>query len=149
MMMVVMGEILDFREKGDVATPHGIIEWRQDKWIDDEVASVQIAVLEKTLGAKVSRIKDDFGRVCFTADTEVPPIVWGSLSHALKIWRFIPEIELPWAVNELLYDRWVRSRSGKELRIVGGISSLDDDQEEGDEFEVRYRIRGRFSRDKK
>ena len=92
-MVVVFSEYLDIFETKNLGVPSGLRHWRQDV-SDHNTADWKVALIGELLNADTIVIKDDENKPCIIADTNADPIVWGALSRALKIRRFIPKSEL-------------------------------------------------------
>lgn len=94
-MANVLGEVLDIEEgTGDRAVAHGLIEWFQTQYDDDDVSPWKIELLENLLGAEAKIVTDEHDLPCVIVNTQEDPIVWGSLCRSLRIRRFIPASEL-------------------------------------------------------
>ena len=50
--------------------------------------------MEEVLGTKTRVIKDEENRDCVIIDTDLEPIVWGTVARALHIRRLVPQSEL-------------------------------------------------------
>lgn len=131
-MANALGDILDFQRSPDIpAIVHGLIQWRQCDFDNDECSDTKLDLLEDVLESDVEILTDDDGRDCLTSDTLMPPIVWAGLCQALRIRRFVPRSEL----SKLQLDK--RHSADEELASTHVVDRPDSIEELSQGIRIR------------
>lgn len=94
-MANMLGECLYIRDgEKSLATTHGIREWRQCYYNDEEITQWKIDMISELLKAPVRIVNNSMGEKVVVVDTMAPPIVYASIARALRIRELMPESEL-------------------------------------------------------
>lgn len=93
-MANILSEMLYMKDhQGRPAIAHGFVQWKQRQYDQDPIDPWKVMLIEELLGAKAEVILDDDDLPAIVMDTSEEPIVWATLSRALRIRRFIPKSE--------------------------------------------------------
>lgn len=146
-MVNYLGEMLDINEhRSGLATPHGLIQWRNEKTANyipiKNADDWRVKLLSELLNnPPLSIWKDETGKEVVVADTDEDPIIWGSLCRAMCIRRFVPK----------KYVRYLdRSGIGESVGVTKSNRHGSELVEEIEESkEIRYtRIRNLYPRER-
>lgn len=134
MMTNVLCEVLDIDDSIDnTGIPHGLVQWYQPgyRYLSSS-HQWRISLLQEMIGSEINYTKDKNDNIVLTSETDLEPIIWGSLCRALCIERFIPVSQLSKAAllpSDYYEDYTYPDPDEEELelsvRAIKGINSRE------------------------